>query len=626
MSSPVSAPGTAGPFLVVPSVEKGRGGGHLSRCAALVREARSLGREAFLFPCGPYTPGASPSPGTIETIPLPAGLDSAWITGNPAERAWDFIVLDRFQTPAGEYRFWSSRPLIGIDEGGPCRDSFDFLLDLLPGPPGRGRPNILDPGLLPLPLNRRPPEAETSGPLKVLISFGAEDQARLGQSCAAVLLSSSFRPKGGLHITLVDPQGTWAGEEQPPEKFRVLRGIPSLGEHLAEYDLLITHFGLSAFEALHAGVPVILVSPGPYHQRLARAAGFVSAGIGGAGARRLEKLLFRDLGDLRERCRSLARRHGLAGGGKRRFAELILSFRPQFLTRRCPCCGDSAKSALARFPRRSFYRCLRCGAVYQSRIDEPPIEYAREYFFEFYKKQYGKTYIEDFPNLISMAEKRLARIFPLLPGAPEKPEGARLLDIGCAYGAFLQAASRAGFDVLGLDPAEDAVRYVRDTLGLQARQGFFPPGEEVKGLSGPSAAGSFSAITLWYVIEHFRDPAGALEEGRRLLADGGVLAFSTPSFSGISGRTSRAFLEKSPEDHWTVWSPRTCRGILKRRGFAVRRIVVTGHHPERFPLLGRFCGGKKGPAYRFLFLLSRIFGLGDTFEVYAVKESRQKSS
>jgi hypothetical protein len=48
--------------------------------------------------------------------------------------------------------------------------------------------------------------------------------------------------------------------------------------------------------------------------------------------------------------------------------------------------------------------------------------------------------------------------------------------------------------------------------------------------------------------------------------------------------------------------------------------VVTGHHPERFPLLGAFADpAKKGPLYRFLLFISRLFRLGDTFEVYAVK-------
>jgi hypothetical protein len=44
--------------------------------------------------------------------------------------------------------------------------------------------------------------------------------------------------------------------------------------------------------------------------------------------------------------------------------------------------------------------------------------------------------------------------------------------------------------------------------------------------------------------------------------------------------------------------------------------VVTGHHPERFPFVNK----KRGLANFVAGLVSRWFGLGDTFEVYAVKE------
>jgi hypothetical protein len=101
------------------------------------------------------------------------------------------------------------------------------------------------------------------------------------------------------------------------------------------------------------------------------------------------------------------------------------------------------------------------------------------------------------------------------------------------------------------------------------------------------------------------------------LNTGGVLAFSTPNSSGISGRLSlKKFLEKSPADHWTVWDARRVKKILRRFGFAVKKITVTGHHPERFPL----CSGlQSGLAYSIVLFLSRLFRLGDTFEVYAEK-------
>jgi 2-polyprenyl-3-methyl-5-hydroxy-6-metoxy-1,4-benzoquinol methylase len=192
----------------------------------------------------------------------------------------------------------------------------------------------------------------------------------------------------------------------------------------------------------------------------------------------------------------------------------------------------------------------------------------------------------------------------------------KILDIGCAYGPFLQAAQEAGFFMtIGLDPAESAVQYLKDRLSLFALKGFFPDDCRI----GPGnlsfwEAEYFDVITMWYVIEHITDVQRALKTVAALLKKGGVFAFSTPSPSGISGRKNlQAFLEKSPADHRTIWDPRRVKRLLDNAGFDVKKIVVTGHHPERFSSRMRFLG--VGP----LLKISRLFGLGDTFEVYAVK-------
>jgi 2-polyprenyl-3-methyl-5-hydroxy-6-metoxy-1,4-benzoquinol methylase len=240
-----------------------------------------------------------------------------------------------------------------------------------------------------------------------------------------------------------------------------------------------------------------------------------------------------------------------------------------------------------------------------SRLTPPPIEYAEDYFFDLYKKQYGKTYLEDFPNLTTMARARLRHIKAIATGQ-------KLLDIGCAYGAFLAEAKNNNFNGTGIDPSEEAVKYINETLGGRACQGFFPV----------DIVGKFHVITMWYVIEHFENPVAALQKVGELLEPGGVFAFSTPAASGISGRFFlKQFLEKSPADHWTIWDARYIKKILHSFNFSVKKIIITGHHPERFPLVGKYLQRRgQGFVYSFFMRVSKIFKLGDTFEVYAIKK------
>jgi SAM-dependent methyltransferase len=643
--NPVVSPG--GPVLLVPCVDPGRGGGHLTRCVTLLYNLRRRGRNAFLYLESEARLGTFHSLIEGSCNRESWGNCRAWLISGrkeAAEMSWELIVLDRFQTPLEEYAFWCSLgPLLGIDEGGYLRGDFTFLLDLLPRLPGLSPPNLMDPSLLPLPSKRRSgPEPGPSGKLKVLISFGAEDKARFGPLAARALEPLEKE----VDLTLLDPS---AGKY-----------IAELREHLAEYDLLITHFGITAFEAVYTGLAVLLISPGDYHEKLAQAAGFFSAGTGPSGICVLPSLLIskgklnRDFVEgLRQRCAAIAKRYGLDKVPLLSLDAFIEKLRPRGNFRRdrpCPACGatwspgdtagwdetpggnliDPGHQVLARFPDRTYRRCPRCGIVYMNRLNEPPIEYAREYFFEFYKKQYGKTYLEDFPNLVALGKRRLELISSLLAQGSGKIQ-ARLLDIGCAYGPFLKAASEAGFSPVGIEAAGEAVAYVARELKFPVIQGLFPleaPPEDRGGSSPPPLAlpgelqsESFSVLTLWYVIEHFREPRLALKEARRLLKPGGVLAFATPSFRGISGcKSFRLFLENSPADHWTVWSPGICRPLLKRAGFSLKKIVIIGHHPERFPLCGVLLKKRKGLLYGFFFFISRLFRLGDSFEVYAVKD------
>ncbi|MCL2184856.1 MAG: methyltransferase domain-containing protein [Treponema sp.] len=610
--------------LVVPVCEIKRGGGHLCRCMSLVNDLRALGRDAYLYLPKQESINNEREKSLINffqsyNFPAEFRLSGEKIEFNDLE----FIVLDRYQTSLDEILYWKKfAPIIGIDEGGSYRDRFDFLIDILiPEKMGKPHANISSPSLLKFPLNTRFKNTKikegynSQKSMKILITFGQEDPAGLGLKTARFL--SGISEKNYLDITLLRGALIKYSDQETIEKLnnvKIIESIPNLAEHLYKYDIVITHYGLTAYEALYAGSAILLASPSHYHSKLSKAAGFIEINFNKKNAFLNQNTAI--FSYIKDYYKELAINLNLYYGTG--LCDLINSFNLE-VHRRCPVCGfesNKTKSTvlISMFGDRTYRRCTKCGIIYMDRTCKPSIEYEKDYFFESYKKQYGKTYLDDFENIKNAAKKRIKIIKDILESIAHthQEEILSLLDIGCAYGPFLAAAKEDGFSPTGIDPAEDAVHFVNKILGIKAIHSFFPVP------SSPFTA-PFDVITLWYVIEHFNDCVQIFEEIKKLLKPNGILAFSTPSFSGISARSNmNNFLSASPPDHRTVWSPGMCKKALSAAGFKVKKIVITGHHPERFPLFGKLAKNKNGFVYHILFTISKLFKLGDTFEVYAV--------
>ncbi len=593
---------TDNPLFCTPSIRRGNGLGHLYRSGWLAESIAG----AFL-----YLPEADRERffSMVEIREIFAGRPvlERIITNLPDKNS-PVILLDRRSSPLEDRLLFPGDSIfIGLDEGGVLRRDCIYLADTLPRLAKRFPPNIQSPMLLEGPETVRIPPVTIR---KILVSFGGEDPGNLSRSTLEFLENINRRQDIGEKFILTLCLGPLLTERE--EFFRlkfigieILLAPDSLKDELSRWDLIITSFGLTAFESVRAGVPVILRNPSSYHRKLSLKAGFISPSFKPG-----RESAF--LGLLDEPAALLAPLMPGLAGDLPTLPELLES--KDFKVPVCPACGLKQSgsdrvgvfSLLARFPERSWYRCTRCSIVFQNLHNIQTVVYGDDYFFEDYQKQYGKTYLDDFSHLRSMARERLNRITGLLPG------GGKLLEIGCAYGPFLLEAEREGFIPFGIDVAGGAVEYVKNELKLNARK-LSMESLDFKAHFGHETA---DVICLWYVIEHFEDCRMVLEKLASLQKRGGVLAFSTPNLRGISGiRNRKSFLTGSPIDHYHVWSPRIARKVLKLYGYRVRKMRITGHHPERFPL----GSGRNGFYYRFILGISRLMGLGDTFEVYAEK-------
>ena len=86
----------------------------------------------------------------------------------------------------------------------------------------------------------------------------------------------------------------------------------------------------------------------------------------------------------------------------------------------CPACGRPLGEAVYRSERKTYLRCPDCGLVRMTHFFPRENPYAeRAYFFDEYKAQYGRTYVDDIPSIRKASAKRLAVIESMLPAGHE---------------------------------------------------------------------------------------------------------------------------------------------------------------------------------------------------------------
>jgi SAM-dependent methyltransferase len=255
----------------------------------------------------------------------------------------------------------------------------------------------------------------------------------------------------------------------------------------------------------------------------------------------------------------------------------------------CVVCGAAPPREKLRKGGVEILECPACGlAFWTPRPDfRPERVYDGAYFSDARAGHGYDDYAELEDSLRHTFAGRLARI-------PIPHHGARLLDVGAAFGFAAAEARRAGWSAVGLEVSPIAAR----------RAGRVGPGQIVVATAPalPFPDETFHAVTLWDVLEHLPDPHAAIAEVARVLLPGGRLALTTGDVGSVAARLfgARWHLYTLPE-HLFFHTRRSLCLLLEAHGLRVERlradssIYTLGYLVERLrkTLLGR---GAPGPA------------------------------
>lgn len=190
-------------------------------------------------------------------------------------------------------------------------------------------------------------------------------------------------------------------------------------------------------------------------------------------------------------------------------------------TRNCQVCGEHANQRLfvnAMVPldgldmSYSLVRCLGCGFHYAQNLPE-------EAQYLHYYNELSKY--DSQPKVSELDEKRIQVAVELCESL-QISKDARIIDLGCGFGALLAALRDAGWRQLqGLDPAPQSARQAMEQFGLRGiHQGTLAQAEQVVNLA------QADLVCLMAVMEHLpelrRDFSGLLSKlrpGARILVE-----------------------------------------------------------------------------------------------------------
>jgi 2-polyprenyl-3-methyl-5-hydroxy-6-metoxy-1,4-benzoquinol methylase len=204
------------------------------------------------------------------------------------------------------------------------------------------------------------------------------------------------------------------------------------------------------------------------------------------------------------------------------------------------------------------------------RTDPRPIPQAMGFYYPNDYGPYRGTVVnsrEQDLEKASFLRKLIKRIFrfnttrlpPLKPG--------RLLEIGCASGAFLNKMSKTGWRVQGLEFSEHAAKSAR-SLGFEVSIGSLE--------AAPDPEYLFDLVVGWMVLEHLHDPVLALQKLHRWVKPRGWLVASVPNAGAFEFKLFKScWYALHVPNHLYHFTPDSLARICEAGGWRMEKIF---HH------------------------------------------------
>ncbi len=385
---------------------------------------------------------------------------------------------------------------------------------------------------------------------------------------------------------------------------------------------IITHFGLFLFESIKLKKQVFIVSPTKYHERLS------NNYFGKIHFSKNGKIAEDDLLNSLLSENNFTYKFDLKIMDSELINDLVenlIKFLSETIDKReiesiCPICNKEKLKIVWSEKNFHLFYCKSCHTIVKEILNFEKMneDSGKSYYFEEYKRVYGKTYLEDRDNIKKLNFNRLSKIIPKIMIMNRNENTIRAIDFGGALGFFLDDLKdeleklnkkMEGYVIESNSYAKEFCK----NKNYQVYSNF----EELKESKNYQL---FDLISYWFCFEHLHDIKNEIKNAYNLLRKDGLLCLSFPSSFGPMFKFKKnrnLYFNSRPKDHFYDFNPNSLKKLLEKNGFKVYKIVVPNIYFERFssahPLISRIIGKK-------LYLkICKIIKFGDICEIYAIK-------
>ncbi len=251
----------------------------------------------------------------------------------------------------------------------------------------------------------------------------------------------------------------------------------------------------------------------------------------------------------------------------------------------CNLCGADDFTVCCTVGRFRVVRCGACGLFYTNprrSLEETAELYSEQYFSSDDPSSLG---YEDYSAHADGLKQVSLDNLDIIESYVRPP--SVIVDVGCAFGYFLEVASSRGWRTQGVEISGYAAEAARKRAGCLVHAGTLA--------SAGIEAATIDAVTMWDALEHTLDPSAALTETRRILRPGGYLFMTLPNAANVPARMmgSHWYGFKSAAEHNYFFSPDTIGRMLEKTRFSLVEI-----RRGEWPCSARFLAAKIGPYSR----------------------------